>query len=130
MSTTLRRLLLGLCVCFAAVAIAGAIVYWHFLQWADAPLADTSFQVDLQPGQSLSALAADLQGRGLLDATGYFAFLARASGADRKIQAGEYQIEARTTPRQLLTQLMRGEVMAFGVRVSELVPRLGAGVAL
>lgn len=90
----------------AAAAAAG--VLWHF---ALTPLDIPADQRDLAVGRgaSLTAVATELKGRGVLPDTTRFVLLGRLSGHAGAIKAGTYELPERITPLRLLEKLERGE---------------------
>ena len=62
----------------------------------------------IQRGQSLRAVAAELQRVGLLSGTLSFQVLARAVRLDRSIRAGQYSFQLGTSVPALLRALARG----------------------
>lgn len=102
----MRLLKLGL-LALAATAVA-AIVLW---QYAFAPMEISEEQRSLSVGRgaSLTAVAQDLKGRGILPDTTRFVLLGRLSGHATGIKAGTYELPERITPLRLLEKLTRGE---------------------
>ena len=103
-----------------ALTVVFSGLYWQFLNWSNTPISDrAAFHFELEPGQSLAALAIDLQSSQYLHDRRRFVLLARLTGADRRLQAGEYELGPTTTPRQLLEVLSRGEVVTYDFRIEE-----------
>ena len=133
-----RRPLLTACVLLAVGLLCVGGLYWQLLHWADTPFpaaasaggAGAHFTLD--PGDSLSSLAQQLQDQGLLDERRRLLVLARMLALDTKLQAGEYRFEAGLTPRALLLKLNRGDVVTYsfriieGVTVAQLLAQLAA----
>ena len=116
---TLLRRLVALAVVVCAVALVAAGVY--VTHWLDTPLAvgDAPVTVDVAPGQSLTAVARDLERRGLLTHSRLLASYGRYTGADARMRAGEYSIQPGTTPRTLLALFVSGAVVQHSVTVVE-----------
>ena len=83
-----------------------------FHHFADAPLElpEEGFLYTLEPGSSVAKLAANLERNKILKNALYLRLLARWEGQASRLQAGEYQIAAGTTPRMLLNQVVAGKV--------------------
>ena len=101
--------------------LAGGAAWTMFARWLDAPLAVGAAPVILEipRGQPLIATARDLAGRGVLEHPRWLLLYARATGADARIKAGEYEVAAGTTPRSLLALLESGKVVQHAVTVVE-----------
>lgn len=108
-----------LVVLAAALALVGTLL--HVRTWLDAPLAigAESVTVEVAPGQSLTAVARDLAARGLLQRPRLLSLYARCTGADARMRAGEYALEAGTTPRTLLRLFVNGAVVQHSVTIVE-----------
>ena len=103
-----------------AVCIALAIAYQDFKSWSAAPLAiDEPHSIELQPGDTLTALAAKLAAANIEPQSNYLVLLGRVEGLAAALQAGEYAIEPGTTPLQLLNKMSRGEVIMHPLRFEE-----------
>lgn len=118
MAKLLKRLL-GLLLVLAILA-GGWIVmdYRAFLQ-TPLKLPEQGMELVVTPGMSLRAVANELERRDALDTPAYLVALARLEEKSRHIQAGEYQIDAGTTPRQLLLQMIEGRVRMHSFTVVE-----------
>ena len=115
---TLRRLL-ALTVVLAGLALGGAFVLAR--QWLATPLAigTEAVTVEVTPGQSLTAVAEDLAGRGVLTHPRWLALYARYTGADARMRAGEYAIQPGVTPQGLLDLFVTGAVVQHSVTIVE-----------
>ncbi len=118
MTRMLRRALLG-GVFVLALAGGGAALFVR--QWLATPLdlAAEAVTVDVAPGQTLTAVARDLAGRGLLEHPRLLAWYGRYTGADSRMRAGEYAIQPGTTPRTLLALFVSGAVVQHSVTIVE-----------
>ncbi len=113
-----RRTLLVLLAIAAIVVTAGALYVRH---WLAQPLAIESEAaiVDVQPGQTLTAVARELAARGLLTHPRLLALYGRYIGADSRMHAGEFAIKPGTSPRGLLQALVSGAVVQHSVTIVE-----------
>jgi UPF0755 protein len=112
------RLLVLALLAAIAVASAGAAVV---RTWWTTPLAisDAPVTVDIARGETLSAIARDLEDRGVLTHPRWLTACARVTGADARIRAGEYSVDPGTTPETLLRLLQAGEVVRHTVTIVE-----------
>ena len=118
-----QRKILGLfCAGLLVLAALSSYYYWQFMSWADAPIgaeSATPFQLHLLPGQSLSSLAAELDVRGFLAKSRWLVMLGKLTGAETRLQAGEYALNRQSSPRQVLEQLTQGQVITYAFRIQE-----------
>jgi UPF0755 protein len=75
--------------------------------------------VTISPGQGFSSVARDLNRQGIITQPLKFKWIARQSGRDTKIQAGEYLLSPALTPRQVLDKLVSGEVRLHRLTIPE-----------
>ncbi|WP_363318644.1 endolytic transglycosylase MltG [Hydrogenophaga sp.] len=108
----LRLLKLMFVLPLVALLIAGAFGVW----WIDEPLRLASgvteqkpLDVEIEPGQSARGVAEKLASSGVQTPWVLLYGWFRVSGQSRDIKAGSYEIAPGTTPRGLLSKLVRGE---------------------
>jgi UPF0755 protein len=89
------------------VSAAAGIAWWTVMRPLALPQSPYAFEV--KPGMTLAAVARELQGADVLPQAWPMIALARASGVDRTIKAGSYEIESGITMRQLLGRLTQGD---------------------
>ncbi len=75
--------------------------------------------LDIPSGTPLSSVTDDLAQREVLDAPGLLTLYARLLGDAKRIHAGEYEIRPGTSPRELLRQLVDGNVVLHTLTVVE-----------
>ncbi|VAW61111.1 FIG004453: protein YceG like [hydrothermal vent metagenome] len=94
-----------------------AVDFYFFL---NKPLRlDTEEIYDFAPGTSVSALARDLESRGIITNRMYFSIWARLTGSERKLKAGEYSISAQLTTLQLFELMQKGKVQLYSLTLVE-----------
>jgi len=76
-------------------------------------------QLEIPVGTPLARVTGDLARRALLDTPWLLTLYARLLGDAKRIHAGEYVIAPGTSPRQLLRQLVDGEVILHKLTVVE-----------
>ena len=74
---------------------------------------------EIQPGASLNQISARLDESGLLAYPGMFTLWARISGVADQLKAGEYEIANSLTPRQLLDELVSGNIKQYQLTLVE-----------
>jgi UPF0755 protein len=105
---------------FAACMI-GAVAVLDIREYARNPIGfgDAEKKVDIAPGKSFKTVIHDLKNAGLIKNPIKFRLLARATGADKKIMAGEYLFSLRLTPAEILKKLVSGEVILYRLTIPE-----------
>jgi UPF0755 protein len=109
-----RKLIVtGVIVSVAAVA--------GFSHWAKQPITtgEPSIDFTVAPGSSVGAAAQQIASAGVPVNPFLFALLARMTGKASRIKAGSYELKPDTSPRRLLTQLVRGEFAQESVTIIE-----------
>jgi UPF0755 protein len=89
-----------------------AAVVWICIRSLDEPLrlaAPVRFKVN--PGVSFGRIAAELAAQKVIDHPRAWVLFARFHGLASAVKAGEYEIQPGTTPRELLTKMVNGQVL-------------------
>ncbi|HED36243.1 MAG TPA: endolytic transglycosylase MltG [Gammaproteobacteria bacterium] len=101
---------------FIAVS-ALAVDFYFFL---NKPLGlDAETVYDFAPGTSVSALARDLESRGIISNRMYFSVWARLTGSAREFKAGEYSLGPGLTTLQLFSLMQKGKVQLYSLTLVE-----------
>jgi UPF0755 protein len=125
----LSRIAVSLVVLLLAAAAATTLVL--NLRSLDTPLrlaAPLRFKVP--PGASFAHVASDLGKQGVVANPRIWTLYARFKGLAPAVKAGEYEIQPGTTPRELLTKMVNGQVLLHsftivdGWRVQDLLEAL------
>ncbi len=115
-----KRLRRFLFLILVAVAMAGGWLFMQVDDYLDTPLPlHEAVSYELQSGSNFIAVLNDLSGQGIVTRPRYLRWYGRVSGLDRKIKAGEYQLQAGMTPRQLIAMLTRGKVRQYSLTIVE-----------
>lgn len=104
------------------VAVVTAVAGWlAFDRWRNAPLAigAEAVPIEIPKGQALGRTARELAGQGVLDHPRWLVLYARATGADGRVRAGEYELRPGTTPTTLLELFQSGRVVQHTVTFVE-----------
>jgi UPF0755 protein len=102
----------GLLFTLLLLASAAAAVVWFGVHSLDEPLrvaAPLRFKV--APGASFARVAAELAAQGVIAHPRAWVVFARIRGLAPAVKAGEYEIQPGTTPRELLTKMVNGQVL-------------------
>lgn len=116
----MRRLLPAVLLLLLLLA-AGSVAFWWYLQrYMDAPGPLPERTVVLLPrGSGLAEIAHRLADSGALSRPLLFQIALRLSGRDRRLQAGEYELEPGMSPNEIVDKLTRGEVLLHRITVPE-----------
>ena len=108
-----KLLVTGVVVTLAA---AGGFSWWtkHALTTGGEPIEFT-----INPGSGVAASAQQMVAAGVPINPTMFRLLARLTGDAGRIKAGSYELKPNTSPRRLLTQLVRGEFAHEAVTIIE-----------
>lgn len=112
------KILLGL----SAVAIlAVAVLLVQFNRFMSAPVAvpETGADLVIPPGVAFRQVSNELSERGIISSPTYFRLYARLTGRAASIHAGEYQIDAGTTPAGLIDKFVSGDVQLYSFTIVE-----------
>ncbi len=93
------------------ITIGGGWLWNDYRLFLQTPMTHTALDYNLEPGVNLTYVARDLAQRGILDKPRYLLMYARLQGNADRIGAGEYRINAGTTPREFYQQLVESKVV-------------------
>jgi len=109
----LKRLLLA-AVCLLLLGAGAAAFAWQeLLARLDAPhpgIAGAGVFVDVEPGDSVRAIANRLAAAGVVAEEWLFRLAVRRTGRDRDLQAGEYFFDAPASPLAVVAKIADGRV--------------------
>jgi UPF0755 protein len=116
----LRNLFLLLLVALAALGIAA----YQIIRWAEGPavparLHPPSKVVTIPDRSTFQQVAALLERERLIKSRLAFVWFGRLKSADRKIQAGEYELNPSMVPAEIISKLLGGQVVLHPVLIPE-----------
>ena len=114
---------LALIIAAAAFLLIGGGIYF-FGSWTAEGPAKQPTPVLITEGSSLGSAASQLEKAGVLASAEGFRLQARVLGGDKPIQAGEYEIPAKSSPSQILGLLQSGKTLQRFVTVPEGLPSI------
>ncbi len=117
----MKHLLAILAILFALfLLVLGAGVYYAN-RYLDAPLAvpEGGLQFEIPTGSSFAAIATRLEAQGIARHGRLLRLYARWTGQAENVHAGEYLIDAGTTPRGLIDQFTSGAVVLYAFTIVE-----------
>jgi len=97
---------------------------YHTIRWAEGPAVPaqerpSSKVVMIPDGSTFQQVAALLERERLIKSRSAFVLLGRSQSADRKIHAGEYELNAGMMPAEILSKLLNGQVVLHPVTIPE-----------
>ncbi len=102
-------------------ALAALVLAWTFMGSATVAK-DTTFTIPA--GASVASVADELEEQGLISSASGFVLQARIFGSDKPIQAGEFQLTAGMSQRQILEAFQSGDVIRRFVTIPEGMPSI------
>ena len=116
-----RRLFLVLAAVLGVVALGLAILAVRANRFLDAPMAvpEDGVIFAIATGSTFSAISDRLAQHGYIEHSDWLRWYARLTEQANAVQAGEYRIDAGTTPRQLLEMFVSGEVELYSFTIVE-----------
>ncbi len=115
-----KRLKLFLFLILASMVLAGGWLIMQVNTYLDAPLPlHEPVGYELRSGSNFIGVLNELSQQGIVTKPRYLRWYGRISGLDRRIKAGEYQLQAGMTPRQLIALLTSGKVRQYSLTIVE-----------
>ena len=108
----MRGMLRAAAVVCLLLVLAAAAAVWVGVRSLDEPVklaAPLRFKVN--PGASFARVAAELAAQGVIAHPRAWVIFARLRNLASAVKAGEYEIQVGTTPRDLLTKMVNGQVL-------------------
>jgi UPF0755 protein len=106
------RLLIILSLAIVGLLAAAGVVGLSAARSLDVPLPlSAPMRFKVPAGASFSHVAAELSGQGVIAKPKIWVLYARWKGLAAAVKAGEYEFQPGTTPRELLTKMVNGQVL-------------------
>ena len=113
-----RTLRVGTALVVLLLGAAAAVVLWSGVRSLDAPLRLTApLRFKVTPGVSFAHVATELATQGIVAQPRAWILYARWKGLAPAVKAGEYEIQPGTTPRELLTKMVNGQVLLHSLTI-------------
>lgn len=99
----------------------GAWVMMDYHAFLDQPLTfeDKGINYQVNNGMTLTAIARDLEQRGIIEHANYLIWMGKLSGTANTIKAGEYRFNDGITPERMLQQMVNGEIVEYAITIVE-----------
>lgn len=101
--------------------VAAGWFYTDLLEYAGQPTDPGAQRIlfEVSRGEGFNTVTQNLFARGLFENPEKFKLIARLKGYDKKIRAGEYELSAAMSPRQILQKLVSGKVRLYRLTIPE-----------
>jgi UPF0755 protein len=115
------RIILG---CLLVGTVALGVVAYQTIRWAEGPVIPAeerppSKVVVIPDGSTFQQVAMMLEREGLIKNSSFFVYSGKSQSADRKVRAGEYELNPGMTPAEILAVLLSGHVVLHPLTIPE-----------
>jgi peptidoglycan lytic transglycosylase G len=115
------RIILG---CLLVVVVALGVAAYQAIRWAEGPVIPPeahppSKVVVIPDGSTFQHVAELLDREQLIKSSFAFVLFGKFQSADRKVHAGEYELNPGMTPAEILSKLINGQVLLHSVTIPE-----------
>src|SRR5262245_1019530 len=115
------RVMLG---CLLVVAVALGVAAYQAIRWAEGPAVPTEAHppskiVIIPDGSTFHQVAELLEREHLIKNSSIFVLFGKSQSADRKVHAGEYELNPSMTPAEILSMLLNGQVLLHPLTIPE-----------
>jgi UPF0755 protein len=104
--------------------VAFGVAAYQAIRWAEGPVVPAqdsppSKVVVILDGSTFQQVADLLEREGLIKSSSVFVYFGKSQSADRKVHAGEYELNPGMTPAEILAKLLTGQVLLHSVTIPE-----------
>jgi len=104
--------------------VALGVAAYQTIRWAEGPVIPAqehppSKVVVIPDGSTFQYVASLLEREGLIKSRTVFVLLGKSQSADRKVHAGEYELNPGMTPAEILSKLLNGQVLLHPLTIPE-----------
>ena len=104
--------------------VALGVAAYQTIRWAEGPVIPAqerppSKVVVIPDGSTFQHVASLLKREGLIKSRTVFVLLGKSQSADRKVHAGEYELNPGMTPVEILSKLLNGQVLLHPLTIPE-----------
>ncbi|MGH7181578.1 MAG: endolytic transglycosylase MltG, partial [Nitrospiraceae bacterium] len=115
------RIIFGLLL---VAMVALGVAAYQTIRWAEGPVVPTqehppSKVVVIPDGSAFQQVAALLERERLIKSRSAFVLFGKSLSADRKVHAGEYELNPGMTPAEILSKLLNGQVLLHSLTIPE-----------
>jgi len=104
--------------------VALGVIAYQTIRWAEGPAIPTeehpsSKVIVIPDGSTFQQVAALLEREGLIKSRFFFVLFGKSQSAERKVHAGEYELNPGMTPAGILSMLLNGQVLLHPLTIPE-----------
>jgi UPF0755 protein len=104
--------------------VALGVAAYQTIRWAEGPVIPAqehppSKVVVIPDGSTFQHVASLLEREGLIKSRSVFVLLGKSQSVDRKVHAGEYELNPGMTPAEILSKLLNGQVLLHPLTIPE-----------
>lgn len=104
--------------------VALGVAAYQTIRWAEGPVIPAqehppSKVVVIPDGSTFQYVASLLEREGLIKSSTVFVLLGKSQSADRKVHAGEYELNPGMIPAEILSKLLNGQVLLHPLTIPE-----------
>ena len=104
--------------------VALGVAAYQTIRWAEGPVNSSdahppSKVVVIPEGSAFQQVATTLEREGLIKSRIFFVYFGKSQSADRKVHAGEYELNPGMTQAEILTMLLNGHVLLHSLTIPE-----------
>ena len=104
--------------------VALGVAAYQTIRWAEGPVIPAqehppSKVVVIPDGSTFQYVASLLEREGLIKSRSVFVLLGKSQSVDRKVHAGEYELNPGMTPAEILSKLLNGQVLLHPLTIPE-----------
>ena len=104
--------------------VALGVAAYQTIRWAEGPVIPAqehppSKVIVIPDGSTFQYVASLLEREGLIKSRAVFVLLGKSQSADRKVHAGEYELNPGMTPAEILSKLLNGQVLLHPLTIPE-----------
>lgn len=104
------------------IILIGVVLFTAWFAYrinAPVHLPEVPYEFSIQPGSSLTSVARQLTGEGVLPDPWTFVLLSRAMGLAASLKAGDYEISESTSSLELLKRITKGDINQSDIKFIE-----------
>jgi UPF0755 protein len=116
-----KAIFVGIGSVFLLLVLALGIICHNLVKYANTPVSQERGKkcITVKPGDSFARTIKTLYGSGLINSPEKFRIIARITGYDKKIKAGEYLLDPSMSPYAILFEMVSGKVRLHRFTIPE-----------
>jgi UPF0755 protein len=117
-SKLLRKLFTWLLL-FTVIVVSALVVQFFRFQYQTVSIPDSEKIFTIQPGSNIKSIAQQLSLEKIIDDPWLFILLAKVKGVEKRVRAGEYQLQQSQSPSDLLELFTKGQSIQYSFTIIE-----------